>query len=125
MNIDFKKLLPHLYVILFFIAICAIYFAPVMEGKVLKQHDIEQWEGMSKEIQDFREKYNSEPLWTRSMFGGMPAYQISVLYPANLMKYVNEVLLLGLPVPFAYVFLALIGFYVLLLSLKIDYRIAV
>ena len=53
MKIDFKKLLPHLYVILFFIVICAVYFSPVLEGKKLHQGDIEQWEGMSKEIQDF------------------------------------------------------------------------
>lgn len=125
MKIDVKKLLPHLYVILFFIAVCAVYFTPVLEGKMLEQHDIAQWEGMSKEIQDFREKYGEEPLWTRSMFGGMPAYQISVLYPANLVRYVNDVLLLWMPAPFSYIFLSLIGFYILLLCLKIDYRIAV
>lgn len=79
---------------------------------------------MSKEIVDFREKYKEEPLWTRSMFGGMPAYQISVLYPANLIKYVNDVLFLGLPVPVAYIFVALIGFYLLLLSMKIDFKMA-
>ncbi len=125
MNIDFKKLLPHIYVILFFIAICAAYFSPVLEGKVIGQHDIVQWEGMSKEVQDFRDQYHEEPLWTRSMFGGMPAYQISVLYPANLIKYVNDVLLLWMPAPFSYIFLALVGFYLLLLCFKIDYRIAV
>lgn len=124
MNIDFKKLLPHLLVVLAFVAISLAYFFPVLEGKVIEQHDIAQWEGMSKEIVDFREKYNEEPLWTRSMFGGMPAYQISVLYPANLIKYVNDVLFLGLPVPVAYIFVALIGFYLLLLSLKIDFKMA-
>ncbi len=125
MKTDFKKLLPHVYVILFFIAICAVYFSPVLEGKVLSQHDIQQWEGMAKEIMDFRDKYDSEPLWTNSMFSGMPAYQISVFYPANLIRYVNEVLLLWMPAPFSYIFLALVGFYILLLCLKIDYRIAV
>jgi len=125
MKINFKSLLPHLYVILFFIAICAIYFSPVMEGKVLSQHDIQQWEGMSKEVQDFRAEYHSEPLWTNSMFGGMPAYQISVLYPANLVKYINDILMLWMPAPFGYIFLALLGFYIMLLCLKIDYRIAV
>ncbi|MBK8876931.1 MAG: hypothetical protein IPN13_24790 [Bacteroidetes bacterium] len=68
MNIDFKKLLPHLLVVLAFIAISLAYFFPVLEGKVIEQHDIAQWEGMSKEIVDFREKYKEEPLWTRSMF---------------------------------------------------------
>lgn len=120
-----KNLLPHLYVILFFLAICAVYFSPVIQGKELRQHDIQQWEGMSKELQDFREKYNTEPLWTRSMFGGMPAYQISVLYPANLVKYVDELLTIVFPVPFGYIFLAMLGFYILLLTLKLDYRLAV
>ncbi len=124
MNIDFKKLLPHLLVVLAFIAISLAYFFPVLEGKVIEQHDIAQWDGMSKAIVDFREKYKEEPLWTRSMFGGMPAYQISVLYPANLIKYVNDVLFLGLPVPVAYIFVALIGFYLLLLSMKIDFKMA-
>lgn len=125
MNIDFKKILPHLMVILFFIAICAVYFSPVLQGKELKQHDIEQWEGMAKEIKDFREKFDDEPLWTRSMFGGMPAYQISVLYPANLMKHVDKALNLWLPTPISFIFLSLTGFYLLLLSLKIDFRLAV
>ena len=125
MKIDFKKLLPHIYVILFFIIICAAYFSPVLEGKMIEQHDIAQWEGMSKEIQDFRDKFHEEPLWTRSMFGGMPAYQISVLYPANLIRYVNDILTLWMPVPFGYVFLALLGFYIMLLCFKVDYRIAV
>ncbi|MBL0341645.1 MAG: hypothetical protein IPP71_12320 [Bacteroidetes bacterium] len=124
MKIEIKKLLPHIYVVLFFIAICAVYFTPVLEGKMLEQHDIAQWEGMSKEIQDFRDKYHSEPLWTNAMFSGMPAYQISVLYPANLIKYVNDVLLLWMPAPFSYIFLALVGFYILLLCFKVDFRIA-
>ncbi len=124
MNINFKKFLPHLYVLLFFLAVTLVYFSPIMEGKVVRQHDIQQWEGMAKEISDFREQYHSEPLWTRSMFGGMPAYQISVLYPANLVHYINEVLTLGLPVPFGYIFLALLSFYILLVSMKIDFRIA-
>jgi hypothetical protein len=125
MNIDFKKLLPHLLVVFAFVAISLAYFFPVLEGKVIEQHDIAQWEGMSKEIVDFREKYNEEPLWTRSMFGGMPAYQISVLYPSNLIMYVNSVLFFGLPVPVAFIFVALIGFYLLLLSMKIDFKIAI
>ena len=125
MKPNFKQLLPHILVLAFFMAITAIYFSPVFEGKKLEQGDISQWEGMSKEIQDFRAKYHAEPLWTNSMFGGMPAYQISVLYPSNLVYYVNEILLLGLPVPFSYVFQALVGFYILLLCLRFDYRIAV
>src|SRR5215212_903674 len=110
-KMDLKKIIPHLIAIGVFIVIVFLYFSPLMQGKQLEQNDIKQWEGMSKEIQDFREKTGTEPLWTNSMFGGMPAYQISVLYPANLMRYVNEVLLLFMPAPFSYIFLALLGFY--------------
>ncbi|HEX5003433.1 MAG TPA: YfhO family protein [Bacteroidia bacterium] len=124
MKPEFKKLLPHLYVILFFLAITLVYFSPVMQGKAIRQHDIAQWEGMSKEIQDFRDKYHTEPLWTNSMFGGMPAYQISVNYPNNLLRFVDSILTVGLPAPVSYIFLSLVGFYLLILCLGINYNLA-
>ena len=79
---------------------------------------------MSKEIVDFRKSDNEEPLWTNSMFSGMPAYQISVKYKNNLVRYVDKLITLGLPRPVNLLFLYLLGFYILLLTLKIDYRIA-
>ncbi|MEP7169814.1 MAG: YfhO family protein, partial [Bacteroidota bacterium] len=125
MKFDFKKLLPHLIAIGSFLAITLVYFSPIFSGKQVQQHDIMQWTGMSKEISDFRAKYHTEPLWTGSMFCGMPAYQISVEYPANLVRYVNDVLFLWLPVPASYIFLMLLGFYLLLISLKADFRLAI
>ena len=44
---------------------------------------------MSKEIKDHRSDYDEEPLWTNSMFGGMPAYQISVKYPNNILLHID------------------------------------
>ena len=79
---------------------------------------------MSKEISDFRENTGEEALWTNSLFSGMPAYQISVKYSANLIKYVDKVISLGFPRPANLLFLYLLGFYLLLVSLNIDYRIA-
>ena len=97
-----------------------VYFSPLIEGKRLMQSDITHWQGMSKEISDFRAKTGEEPLWTNSMFGGMPAYQISVKYKANLVKHVDNFLQLGLPTPANYVFLYFIGFYLLLLVLGVS-----
>ena len=79
---------------------------------------------MSKEVQDFRETTGEEALWTNSMFSGMPAYQISTKYKGNLIQYVHKVLSLGIPRPANILFLYLLGFYILLLSLKIDYRLS-
>ena len=116
----FKKLIPYLIALVVFLGITMIYFSPVFEGKSLKQHDIAMFKGMSKEIVDFRAKTGEEPLWTNSMFGGMPAWQISVKYAGNLFQYVDKALQLGLPSPTGYVFLYFLGFFVLLLVLGVD-----
>ena len=125
MQINFKKLIPHGIAIVIFLLLTAVYFLPLFEGKGLSQHDIAQWTGMSKELTDFRAKYHVEPLWTNAMFSGMPAYQISTLYPANLIQYVNDLLFFFLPSPASYVFLALLSFYILMLVLKFDYRMGI
>lgn len=116
----FKTATPYLLAILIFIAITLVYFSPLLEGKKLKQHDIAMFKGMSKEISDFREKTGEEPLWTNSMFGGMPAWQISVEYNGNLVRFIDKILTLGLPSPANYVFLYFLGFFVLLLVLRVN-----
>ncbi|MDG1934533.1 MAG: YfhO family protein, partial [Flavobacteriales bacterium] len=85
---------------------------------------IKNYLGASKEIIDFREATGNEALWTNSMFSGMPAYQISIKFKKNLIKYVDKLITLGLPRPINLLFLYLLGFYILLLTLKVDYRIA-
>ena len=125
MNKTFRnQILKHALVIAGFIAITMIYFSPLLQNKELKQGDVDHWYGAAKEILDFRKAHNTEPLWTNSMFGGMPAYQISVLYPSNLVQYINKVITLGIPTPANFFFLYFLGFYILLLVLKIDWRLA-
>ena len=85
-QLDWKSMLPHLIAVVVFFGISLAYFSPILEGKKLYQSDKVNFIGMSKEITDHRENYNEEPLWTNSMFGGMPAYQISAKYNANLVK---------------------------------------
>jgi hypothetical protein len=120
----FKKLSPHLIVILLFVGISFTYFSPVLQGKMLDMADITHHKGMSKEVTDFREATGEEALWTNSMFSGMPAYQISTRSNGNLIQYVAKALSLGIPRPANLLFLYLLGFYLLLLSLKVDYRLS-
>ncbi len=121
---DYKKIkksaIAYITAIVAFLIITLVYFSPVLEGKKLKQHDIEMFKGMSKEIVDHRETTGEEALWTNSMFGGMPAWQISVQYSGNLISYIDKIVTLWLPYPANYVFLYFLGFFVLLLVLKID-----
>ena len=116
-TLELKKLMPHLSAVVLFVLISLIYLYPVLEGKKIDQQDIRQFTGMSKEIVDHRSEYDEEPLWTNSMFSGMPAYQISVRYKKNLVSYCSQFFKLYLPGPAGTVFLYLLGFYFLLVSL--------
>ena len=97
-----------------------VYFSPVLQGKRLKQHDVEMYKGMSKEITDYRESTGEQTLWTNSMFGGMPAWNISAPVKANLFYYIHRVLSLGLPNPVGNVFISMLGFFILLLILNVG-----
>ena len=103
--------------ILGFALITLIYFSPILEGKRLKQHDIEMYKGMSKEITDYREATGEQSLWTNSMFSGMPAWNISVKNNSNLMTPVQRILSTGFPHPIGAVFISMLGFFILLLVL--------
>lgn len=114
-----KTALPHLIAVLLFTVVSFIYFYPVLEGKKLNAHDTKVYEGSSKEISDYRETHGKEPLWTNSMFSGMPAYLISVLYPGNLFKHLDNILKLY-KTPVAALFLSMLGFYIMLLFFRVN-----
>ncbi|MFT6844158.1 MAG: hypothetical protein ACJAUV_000330 [Flavobacteriales bacterium] len=125
MNQLLKKVYPHVVAILVFIGLSAAYFSPVLEGYKLRQGDIKNWQGMSKEIIDFNETADTPTLWTNSMFGGMPAYQISVKYTSNLTAKIYTFFKLGLNRPIDNVFLYMAGFYLLLISFGVSPWLAI
>ncbi len=113
-NINFKKLIPHIVAVVIFLIVAVVYCKPALEGKVVSQHDIAGWRGMSQQSAEFREKYGHYPLWTNSMFSGMPAYQIALDSQTKIsVGYVQSIITLGLPVPISFFFLACICFYFL------------
>ena len=120
----FKLTLPHLLALVIFIVISVIYFYPVLEGKVLNANDSTVARNSSKEISDFRAKYGEEPLWTNSMFSGMPAYLISTKFTGNVIHYAHALLTI-FRLPVASIFLSMLGFYILLLFFKVDWRLAI
>lgn len=115
-----KKIIPYLSAVLIFLLISIAYLNPLLSGKKLQQSDITHYIGMSKEIKDFRQTTGEEPLWTNAMFGGMPAYQISTEYPANLIKKVDNLIRSVLPRPADYVFISMLGFFILLIALGVN-----
>lgn len=124
MKINLKSVFTHFFVLTFFVLASLSYFYPVLQGKVIFQSDIALYTGMAKEQNDFRVLEGEEPYWTNSAFGGMPTYQLGANYPNNFVKQLDRVIRF-LPRPADYLFLYFLGFYILMCSLKIDYRLAV
>ena len=116
----FQKNWPHFAVLAAFIVIMYAYFAPEFDGNRLKQHDVEQYIGMAQETKAFREKANEEPLWTNSMFGGMPTIQISTLYNGNFFQQSSLWFLGFFGVPSGIFLLHLLGFYLLAMCMRIK-----
>ncbi|MBN4085127.1 hypothetical protein JYT89_02160 [Flavobacteriaceae bacterium AH-315-B10] len=123
MQFSVKKMLPHLLILAGFVILSLAYFNPVLKGKQIFQSDIMQYIGMAKQQNDFRAQTGDETYWTNSAFGGMPTYQLGAHYPHNYIKKLDRTLRF-LPRPADYLFLYFIGFYILLLVLKVDFKLA-
>lgn len=108
-----KSFLPHALAVLVFFLVTIAYFHPLLQGKQIRMGDMLNYEGMAKEINDFRDKTGEEPLWTNSMFGGMPAYQISVKYYHNWPHRISMLFREIIPYPSTIIFLAMLCFYIL------------
>ncbi len=91
----------------------------MLQGKQIFQSDIVQYTGMAKEQNDFRATDDVEPYWTNSAFGGMPTYQLGAKYPHDYIGTIDDALRF-LPRPADYLFLYFLGFYGLMLVLKVD-----
>lgn len=87
---DWKKLLPYAVAIVAFVAIAMIYCAPLLEGKVLVQGDVNNWKGAAQEARAFYDEHGYSPWWTNSMFSGMPTYQITGNLPTSELRTTME-----------------------------------
>ena len=110
----FKSALPHIIAVAIFAIVAIIYCKPALEGKVLQQSDITQWKGMAQDAFSYKEKFGYTPLWSNSMFGGMPAYQTTGVGGFEYsVGWINQLLTLGLAEPISLFLLASICFYFL------------
>ncbi len=114
----------HIAITTFFAVISLAYFNPLLSGKALFQSDIVQFSGMAKQIVDHRESFNEEPYWLDNAFVGMPTFQVAVKYPFDILDKIDKTLRF-LPRPADYLFIYLLSFYILLISLKIEKKFAV
>ena len=119
MNIQ-KKLVPHIIAILALIIVNAIYFYPAFSGKTLEQDDIKLGVAKSKEIRDYREAKGEEPLWSNSMFSGMPTFLLNIKHKSNIFEHIEPVIKLWQPAQIGVILFLMFGFYFLLSSYNIN-----
>jgi hypothetical protein len=115
-----KSILFFLWPVLIIILVNAMYFSPQLEGKVVQQGDIIHYKGMSKEALDFESKTGRDILWTNSMFGGMPTYQINTKNKGNLIGKLDRIFSFGIDRPIGMFIAGMLGFYFLLLLLGLN-----
>jgi hypothetical protein len=112
---NYKPFVPHVVAVLIFIAISFLYFSPdIFEGKIIIGHDSRPGNGL--DVNAYRQETGEVSRWTNTLFSGMPSYQISQNYESlNTLRTVRNVFGLEFPVPVGYVFVMLLGFYIMLL----------
>ena len=107
----FKENQQHLIIIGILLLLVIFYFTPVWQGKTLLQSDVMQARGSQKEIFEFKEQDGHAPLWTNSMFGGMPTYQIWYEHASNITSYIGPGIRAIFPPPADVLLLFLLGGY--------------
>jgi hypothetical protein len=115
-----RQALPYVVAVIAFWVVSAIYFAPQMSGNTLAMNDVTQYGGMRHDIVEHRAAFNEDPQWTGGMFGGMPAYMITVQYPAMILRGGVQWLLGLMGEPMALMFLAMTGFWIMLLMCGVN-----
>jgi hypothetical protein len=109
-------MLPDVVAILFFAVLSFAYFMPaVTEGRILSQHDTVAGIGSGREANDYYQRTGERTRWTNALFGGMPTYQMSPSYPStDTLRGIERLYHLFLPTYVWYLFVMLLGFYILL-----------
>ncbi len=120
---NLKNNLPSVFCIIGFILLPLLYFTPVLQGKKVLQPDIVHFAGGAQELKDFRAETGEEPYWINSMFGGMPTYQFGAHYNYDFISYLDKGFNF-LPRPAGYIFIMLLGFFILLKALAMDWKTA-
>lgn len=121
-----QHVLPHVIAIAAFLLVTVFFFSPVFfDNKTLTQHDIQQWEGSSKSLRDYRDKTGDEGLWAETMFSGMPAYLINMQWDNQPVAYLKTFLAVGLPHPIANIFLSFLCYYIMLLAFRVRPYLAI
>ena len=112
-------------IVAFFLVLAYGFVPQVLEGKIVNQSDISGYVGMSNEMAQWNKAHPDDPAyWTDSMFGGMPTTSISRMDKGDWTQKIYDFLLLGKR-PANWLFIAMLGGFLLLLSFGVEWYVAV
>lgn len=124
-SFDFKKLLPHILIIVGFAILALLFSFPQIDGMILRQGDNVSWKASAKEAIDWHEETGENTMWSNSMFGGMPTFTHYVPEVNNYIRPLQEAVMGIMGKPAGFLFLAMAGFYVLMLVMRINRWLAI
>ena len=120
-----KKIGIYAGIVLLFVVLAYTFVPQVLEGKIVNQSDIASWKGMANEAVTHNAAHPEDPTaWTNSMFGGMPTTATIDDFEGDWTQKIYKLLLTGRR-PATYLFLALLGGFLLMLSMGINGILAV
>ena len=120
-----KKIAVAAGIVLFFLVLSYGFVPQVLQGKIVNQSDISGYVGMAHEMDQWNKVHPDDPTyWTGSMFSGMPTTAISTRNQGDWTQKIYDLLLVGKR-PATYLFIALLGAFLLMLSLGIDWVLAI
>ena len=119
-----KKIIFYAAIIVGFLVLSYAFVPEVLGGKIVNQSDISGWQGMSHEMMEWNSAHpQDETAWTDSMFGGMPTTTIHASTKGDLTQYLYDALLTGRR-PATYLFISLLGAFLLMLAFGVNPWIA-
>ena len=120
-----KKILVYAGIILLFAVVSYGFVPQVLDGKIVNQSDIASWKGMANEAMTHNAAHPEDPTaWTNSMFGGMPTTATIDDFDGDWTDAIYDLLLTGRR-PASYLFLTLVGAFLLMLSMGMNGIVAV
>ena len=120
-----KKILIYAGIVLLLFVIAYSFVPQVLDGKIVNQSDIASWKGMANEAVTHNAAHPEDPTaWTNAMFGGMPTTATIDDFEGDWTQKIYKLLLTGRR-PASYLFLALLGGFLLMLSMGINGILAV
>ncbi|MBO4670328.1 MAG: hypothetical protein J5640_00580 [Bacteroidales bacterium] len=119
-----KNLLICLGIVLGFLVLSYAFVPELLSGKIVNQSDISGWQGMSHEKLEWDKAHPDAPAaWTGAMFSGMPTTSIQSSTKGDWTQKLYDLLLTGKR-PATYLFISLLGAFLLMLSLGISPLVA-